>query len=69
MYLISDGGICTNTLDTIESVMLTKNRNNIDGVKLDVRLSLDNIFVISRYEELERFTITRAAPPPLMVLI
>ena len=56
MYLISDGGINTNCLDTIESVMLTKNMINIDGVKLDIRKSKDNVFVISRYEELEKFT-------------
>lgn len=56
MYLISDGGINTNVLDTIESVLLTKNISKIDGVKLDIRLSLDNIFVISRYEELDKFT-------------
>ena len=56
MYLISDGGINTNSLDTIESIMLTKNMKDLDGVKLDVRLSLDHIFVISRYEELEKET-------------
>ena len=56
MYLISDGGLKTNILDTIESVMLTKNIKKIDGVKLDVRESFDNIFVIARYEELEKFT-------------
>ena len=56
MYLISDGGINTNVLDTIESVLLTKNISKIDGVKLDIRLSLDNIFVICRYEELDKFT-------------
>ncbi len=56
MYLISDGGINTNVLDTIESIMLTKNMKDIDGVKLDVRLSHDEIFVVSRYEELEKFT-------------
>ena len=56
MYVISDGGINNNTLDTIESVMLTKNIKNIDGVKVDVRKTLDNIFVISKYEELNKFT-------------
>ena len=56
MYLISDGGIITNTLDTIESIMLTKNMKNIDGVKLDVRKTQDDIFIVSRYEELEHLT-------------
>lgn len=56
MYLISDGGINNNILDTRDSVMLTKNKIGIDGVKLDVRLSLDKVFVLSRYEELEKFS-------------
>ena len=59
MYLISDGGVSSNTPDTIESVLLTKNISKLDGVKLDVRLSLDNVFVISRYEELDKFTYAR----------
>ena len=56
MYLISDGGVNNNILDTRDSVMLTKNKIGIDGVKLDVRLSLDKVFVLSRYEELEKFS-------------
>ena len=56
MYLISDGGISTNVPDTIESVMLTKNIKDIDGVKLDVRVSLDNVFVIARSENLSDFS-------------
>lgn len=56
MYLISDGGVVTNTLDTIESILLTKYLKDIDGVKLDIRLSRDKVFVVSRYEELHRFT-------------
>lgn len=56
MYLISDGGIITNTLDTFDSVLLTNNIKNIDGVKLDIRKSRDNVFVLSKYNELEKFT-------------
>ena len=56
MYRISNGGLSCNTLDTIESVMLTKNKLNIDGVKLDVRESLDNVFVIATSELLDKFT-------------
>lgn len=56
MYLISDGGMNTNILDTIESVMLTKNIKDIDGIKLDVRKSLDGVFVIARDEDLEKFS-------------
>lgn len=56
MYLISDGGINLNTPDTIEAIMLTKTINNLDGVKLDVRTSLDNVFLLSRYNELNKLT-------------
>ena len=59
MYLISDGGIYVNPPDTMEAIMLTKNMNNIDGVKLDVRLSLDNIFVLSKYNDLEKLTCSK----------
>ena len=40
MYLISDGGMSCNTLDTIESIMLTKNSSALDGIKLDVRKTI-----------------------------
>ena len=59
MYLISDGGLSCNSLDTIESVLLTKNIKRLDGVKLDVRLSLDKVFVISRYQELDKFSYSK----------
>lgn len=59
MYLISDGGMPCNSLDTIESVLLTKNIKRFDGVKLDVRLSQDKVFVISRYQELDKFSYSR----------
>ena len=59
MYLISDGGLNCNSLDTIESVLLTKNISRLDGVKLDVRLSLDKVFVISRYQELDKFSYSK----------
>ena len=52
MYLISDGGVKCNTLDTIEAIMLTKNICFLDGVKLDVRKSLDNVYVLSKYDDL-----------------
>lgn len=59
MYLISDGGMPCNSLDTIESVLLTKNIKRFDGVKLDVRLSQDKVFVISRYQELDKFSYSK----------
>lgn len=57
MYLISDGGLNCNTKDTIEAIMLTKN-SKYDGVKLDVRKSKDNIYVLSRYNELSKLTLS-----------
>ena len=59
MYLISDGGVNVNIPDTMEAIMLTKNMNNIDGVKLDVWISFDNVFVLSRYNELEKLTCSK----------
>lgn len=59
MYLISDGGINTNTLDTIEAIMLTKNITYLDGVKLDVRKSIDDIFILSRYNNLSKLTYSK----------
>lgn len=56
MYLISDGGIKTNIPDTIEAIMLTKNISYIDGIKLDVRVTSDNVFVLSKYNELNKLT-------------
>ena len=58
MYLISNGGINCNTLDTKESIMLTKNNLVLDGVKLDVRKTLDNIYVLSRYDDLNKLTLS-----------
>ena len=59
MYLISDGGINTNISDTIEAIMLTKNMSYLDGVKLDVRKTIDNIFVLSKYNDLSKLTYSK----------
>lgn len=59
MYLISDGGLSCNTLDTIESVLLTKNSNILDGIKLDVRKTIDNKYVLSRYDDLSILTCSK----------
>ena len=56
MYLISDGGMKCNILDTIESIMLTANNPIIDGVKLDVRKTIDNKYVVSKYDDLSKLT-------------
>lgn len=59
MYLISDGGMICNTLDTMDAIMLTKNIDIIDGVKLDVRKTKDNIYVLSKYEDLSELTYSK----------
>ena len=59
MYLISDGGLICNTPDTIEAIMLTKNTNLVDGVKLDVRKSFDNVYVLSKYDDLNILTFSK----------
>ena len=58
MKIISDGGIVScNSKDTIDAIMLTKNIDYIDGIKLDVRMSKDNILVIAEDEELSKFSL------------
>lgn len=60
MLLIADGGMSSlNTFDTMDAIMLTKNINYIDGVKLDVRKTRDNILVLSKYNELSKFTMSK----------
>ena len=58
MKLIGDGGIVScNTPDTIDAIMLTKNLDFVDGVKIDVRKTKDNVLVLSKYDELNKFTL------------
>ena len=59
MYLISDGGLICNTLDTIDSIMLTKDNDLIDGIQLDVRKTIDNIYVLSRDDDLSILTCSK----------
>ena len=56
MYLICDGELYFNTHINIDLIMLIKNINNIDGVKLDVRKTIDNIYVLSKYNNLNKLT-------------
>ena len=59
MYIIADGGVTSiNDSDTIDAIMLSKNIDYIDGVKLDVYKSLDNIFVLCPSNELNEFTLS-----------
>ena len=57
MRLISDGGIVScNIPDTVDAIMLSKNINYLDGVKLDVRMSYDCILVLSVSDNLSDIT-------------
>ena len=58
MYLISDGGASCNTKDTMEAIMLTKNISYIDGIKLDIYMSKDNILVVCQDNDLKKFTLS-----------
>lgn len=58
MHLISDGGASCNTKDTLEAIMLTKNIDYIDGIKLDIWVTLDNMFVVAISDNLSDFTLS-----------
>jgi hypothetical protein len=58
MYLISDAGASCNEKDTIESVMLTRNLNYLVGIKLDVKETIDNVFVIAQSNNLNVFAMS-----------
>ena len=55
MYLIANGGIGL-IGNTSDAIMLTKNISYIDGIKIDVRMSLDNVLVLSSFNELFHLT-------------
>ena len=60
MYLIANGGLSSlNTYDTMDAILLTKNISYIDGVKLDVRMTKDNILVLSKYNDLSKLTMSK----------
>ena len=57
MYLISDGGITScNISNTFDAIMLTKNIDYIDGIKLDLQMTKDKIIVLFPKNELETIT-------------
>ena len=58
MYIIADGGIGCNS-NTIDAIMLTKNLSYIDGIKLDVRMSLDNVLVLAEDDDLSKNTFSK----------
>ena len=59
MKIISNGGIVScNTPDTIDAIMLTKNLDFVDGIKLDVRMTNDYVLVLSKYDDLNKFTLS-----------
>ena len=56
MYVIANGGIKEYGTNTIESIMLAKNASFIDGVLIDVRLTIDNKLVAIKYDDLTKNT-------------
>jgi len=57
MYLISDGGIVScNISNTYEAIMLTKNLDYLDGVKLDLQFTKDKIIVLFPSDKLNKIT-------------
>ena len=56
--LIADGGVSLNIRNTMDAILLCKNLNYLTGVKLDVFLSLDDIFVLANSNDLKTFTLS-----------
>lgn len=56
--IISDGGININERNTIDAILLTKNINYIDGIKIDIYITHDNYFVVANSNELNKFTMS-----------
>lgn len=60
MYIIANGGIYKdNYTNTMEAILLTKNASFIDGVLIDVRLTLDNKLVTCKYDDLSKNTLSK----------
>lgn len=57
MYVIANGGLKEYGINTIESIMLAKNASFIDGVLIDVRLTIDNKLVAIKYDDLTKNTL------------
>ena len=57
MKLICDGGISC-APDTIDAIMLTKNIDYIDGIKIDVRKTMDNVLVLAKNDDLSKYTMS-----------
>lgn len=60
MYLIANGGLSScNIPDTMDAILLTKNINYLDGVKLDIRMSKDGVLVLSCFDDLSKMTYSK----------
>ena len=57
ILIISDGGI-NNERNTLDAILLTKNIDYIDGIKLDIYLTKDNYFVLANDNNLNTFTLS-----------
>ena len=58
MEIILNGGYIGNDSNTMEALLLTKNMKNISGVLIDVRKTLDDILVLSKYDDLKKNTLS-----------
>ncbi len=58
MEIIINGGYLGNSSDTLDALLLTKNIKKFAGVLIDVRKTLDNILVLSEYNDLKNNTLS-----------
>ena len=59
MKIICDGGMVScNTKDTMDAIMLTKNIAYLNGIKVDIQKTKDNIVVLAPSNDLSTFTLS-----------
>lgn len=60
MYIIANGGMKFHDIEnTIDAIMLTKNASYVDGVLIDIRLTLDNEIVVFKDDDLSKNTLSK----------
>ncbi len=60
MHIIANGGLSNlNDSHTIEAIMLTKNIDYIDGIKINIYKSIDNIYVVCQDNDLKKYTLSK----------
>lgn len=58
MEVIANGGYLGNISDTLDALLLIKNIKSFDGVLIDVRKTLDDVLVLSKYDNLNKNTLS-----------